>query len=77
MEEAIHNEKWPVVEKAAAAGYGSTLFTMPSGVAGPVRPLRAPRAPSASIAARSNEEEAGGDRGPQTRRQGFDLFAAV
>lgn len=24
--------------KAAAVGYSSTLFTMPSGVAGPVRP---------------------------------------
>lgn len=73
MEEAIHNEKWPVVEKAAAVGYGSTLFTMPSGVAGPVRP----HALSASTVARSNKEEAGGDRGPHTRCQGFDLFAAV
>ncbi len=63
--------------KAAAVGYGSTLFTMPSGVAGPMRPPCTPFAPPASTTAGSKEEEAGGDHGPQTRRQGFDLLAAV
>lgn len=44
MGEAIHNEKWPVVEKAAAVGYGSTLFTMPSGVASATHcPVRSSR----------------------------------
>lgn len=63
--------------KAAAVGCGSTLFTMPSGVASPTRPPCSPLAPPASTIVRSKEEEAGGDRRPQTRRQGFDLLAAV
>lgn len=33
--------------KVSAMGYGSTLFTMPSGVAGPVRPPSSPLAPPA------------------------------
>lgn len=63
--------------KAAAVGYGSTLFTMPSGVAGPARPPSIPLAPPASTMVRSKEEEAGNDHRHQTRRQGFDLLAAV
>lgn len=42
MREAIHNEKWPVEEKEQLVGYGSALFTMPSGVARPRRPPRTP-----------------------------------
>lgn len=63
--------------KAAAVGYGSALFTTPSGVASPARPPCPPHAPLASTTVRSNEEEAGGDYRPQTQRQGFDLFAPV
>lgn len=63
--------------KAAAVGYGSTLFTMSSGVAGPMQPPRNPLAPPASTTRRSKEEEAGSDHTPRTRRQGFDLLAAV
>lgn len=63
--------------KAAAVGYGSTLFTMPSGVSGPMQPPRTHLAPPASTTRRSKEEEAGSDHRPRTRRQGFDLLATV
>lgn len=63
--------------KAAAVGYGSTLFTMPSGVAGPMRPPCTPLAAPAFTTAGSKEEEAGGNHRPQSRRQDFDLLAAV
>jgi len=46
---------------AAAVGYGSTLFTMPSGVACPRRPPCSPLAPPVSAAVTSKEEGAGGD----------------
>lgn len=41
--------------KAAAVGYGSTLFTMPGGVAGPMRPPCATLALPASTTVRSKE----------------------
>lgn len=61
--------------KAAAVGYGSTLFTMPSGVAGPM--------PSFSIALFYIQQEdqkrnsLGATIGLRPGRQRFDLVAAL
>lgn len=55
---------------------GSTLFTMPSGVTGPVRPHCAPRTLPACAAAAEIKRGGGWRRSqaPQTRRQDFDLI---
>lgn len=77
MGEAIHNEKWPVVEKqqlwVIALHYSPCPVVWPALCGLPALLLT----PPTSTTVRSKEEEAGGDHGPQTRRQGFDLIAAA
>lgn len=65
-----------VEEKEQLVGYGSALFTMPSGVARPRRPPRTPHT-ARTPALRSKEEKAAGDHRPQTWCQGFDALASV
>lgn len=64
MGEAIHNEKWPVVEKQQLWVMALHYSTMADRMASLVQPAHTLALPS-SKTGRSNEEDSGADQGPE------------